>query len=263
MHKRPLAPAPEQYRAPIRLLSSHSCDTLRPATPPPVAYFGMYEACKQGLAAHQGIPVAQLSSLSLMTAGGVGGAAFWLAVYPADVSCCVGWVGQGAPHCRCEQEGLRAESCGCHQCLADSSIALPEILLLGGPFRCLEPTFLPSSLPNPSQPPNQPINQPINQPTPTHSPIHPSNHPPPTTQPTPTHPPTRPLPPQVIKSRIQTQSAFAEDRYRGVLDCGARLYRSGGWASLWRGFGPCFARAVPANSVAFLVFERVKTALTA
>ena len=78
--------------------------------------------------------------------------------------------------------------------------------------------------------------------------------------PTPTHPPH--LLTQVIKSRIQTQSAFAADRYRGVLDCGARLYRSGGWGSLWRGFGPCFLRSVPANSVAFLVFERVKTALS-
>lgn len=57
--------------------------------PPPLsqhaAYFGTYEALKHALAAHQGIPVTQLSSLSLMTAGGIGGAAFWVAVYPMDV----------------------------------------------------------------------------------------------------------------------------------------------------------------------------------
>ena len=101
---------------------------------------------------------------------------------------------------------------------------------------------------------------------PSHPPIHnrPLCSPPTPPHPTPpththTHTHTRLL--QVIKSRIQTQSAFTPDRYRGVLDCGVRLYRADGWRALWRGFGPCFARAVPANSVAFLVFERVKSAL--
>ncbi len=64
-----------------------TCLRSHPPThlPPPPAYFGVYEACKHALAAHQGIPVSQLSSLSLMTAGGIGGASFWVAVYPMDV----------------------------------------------------------------------------------------------------------------------------------------------------------------------------------
>lgn len=145
----PMLQAIVKYEGPAAMFRG-LVPTLLREVPGNAAYFGTYEALKHALAAHQGIPVTQLSSLSLMTAGGIGGAAFWVAVYPMDV----------------------------------------------------------------------------------------------------------------IKSRIQTQSAFAADRYRGVLDCGARLYRSGGWASLWRGFGPCFARSIPANSAAFLVYERVKAALT-
>ena len=184
--------------------------------PPPLsqhaAYFGTYEALKHALAAHQGIPVTQLSSLSLMTAGGIGGAAFWVAVYPMDVRRGQTAVERAAALAPCSKQA--AAGCG-------------MVAQLCGSFHCCKcgPYLTSHCNARPHHPP-------------THSCM------------------------QVIKSRIQTQSAFAADRYRGVLDCGVRLYRSGGWASLWRGFGPCFARSIPANSAAFLVYERVKAALT-
>ena len=66
----------------------------------------------------------------------------------------------------------------------------------------------------------------------------------------------------VIKSKLQTQNVFAPDRYRGVLDCGRRLYEAEGWRALFRGFLPCILRSVPANSAAFLAFEQTRTFLT-
>ena len=50
------------------------------------AYFGVYEVLKAALAQWQGVPVSQLGPVPLMTAGGLGGAAFWVLVYPVDVS---------------------------------------------------------------------------------------------------------------------------------------------------------------------------------
>ena len=50
------------------------------------AYFGVYEVLKNALAQWQGVPVSQLGPVPLMTAGGLGGAAFWVLVYPVDVS---------------------------------------------------------------------------------------------------------------------------------------------------------------------------------
>lgn len=70
-----------------------------------------------------------------------------------------------------------------------------------------------------------------------------------------------PLPPQVIKSKLQTQNPWAADRYRGIIDCGLRLYRAEGWRGLWRGYTPCAMRSVPANAVCFMTFERTKDLL--
>lgn len=65
----------------------------------------------------------------------------------------------------------------------------------------------------------------------------------------------------VIKSRMQTQNPFAADRFRGIWDCGQRLYREGGRRALYRGYTPCLMRSVPANAVAFLTFESVRSRL--
>ena len=69
-------------------------------------------------------------------------------------------------------------------------------------------------------------------------------------------------PVDVIKSRLQTQNPWAPDRYRGIADCAARLYAGEGLRAFFRGFTPCLLRSVPANAVTFLVFEKVKAALS-
>ena len=66
----------------------------------------------------------------------------------------------------------------------------------------------------------------------------------------------------VIKQRIMT------DPLGGALGDGTRRFASwsqaaravaheGGWRAFWRGFGPCFLRAFPANAVSLVVFEGV------
>ena len=64
-----------------------------------------------------------------------------------------------------------------------------------------------------------------------------------------------------IKSRLQVDNVFAP-KYRGALDCFRQVVATAGWRALFRGFGPCFARSIPANSVAFLTFEGVRKALS-
>ena len=75
--------------------------------------------------------------------------------------------------------------------------------------------------------------------------------------------PGRVLSTQVVKSKLQTQNIFAPDRYTGMRDCAQRLYRAEGWRALWRGFTPCLVRSIPANSIAFLTFEGVRSRLSA
>ena len=67
-------------------------------------------------------------------------------------------------------------------------------------------------------------------------------------------------PADVIKSKVQTDSHFSP-AYRGMVDCGRRVWRAEGLRGLFRGFGPCLARSVPANAVAFLTFELVRKRL--
>ena len=67
-------------------------------------------------------------------------------------------------------------------------------------------------------------------------------------------------PVDVIKSKLQTQSAKWPE-YRGILDCGVALHRSGGMACLYKGIGPCLVRAAPANGVAFLLYEQTSKLL--
>lgn len=66
-------------------------------------------------------------------------------------------------------------------------------------------------------------------------------------------------PTDVIKSRLQTQR-FEAPMYGGIIDCAQKLYRAEGLAGLYRGIGPCLARAFPANAAAFVTYEAVMTA---
>jgi solute carrier family 25 (mitochondrial carnitine/acylcarnitine transporter), member 20/29 len=67
-------------------------------------------------------------------------------------------------------------------------------------------------------------------------------------------------PVDVIKTRLQTDSDL-NPRYRGILDCARQTIKTEGFGALYRGVGPCLARAFPANGVTFLVFEWAKSAL--
>jgi solute carrier family 25 (mitochondrial carnitine/acylcarnitine transporter), member 20/29 len=60
-----------------------------------------------------------------------------------------------------------------------------------------------------------------------------------------------------IKTRIQCDSDLAP-KYKGMVDCAQKTIRSEGLGALYRGIGPCLARAFPANAVTFMVFELVR-----
>ena len=50
-------------------------------------------------------------------------------------------------------------------------------------------------------------------------------------------------------------------RFRGFMggwgQAAKAVYREGGARGFWRGFGPCFLRAFPANGAALVAFEAV------
>ena len=71
---------------------------------------------------------------------------------------------------------------------------------------------------------------------------------------------TASYPQDIIKSRIQIQS----DTHRkytavmfdgGFIDCWRQTVRNEGYMALWKGFGPCAARAVVANAAGFCTYE--------
>lgn len=64
-----------------------------------------------------------------------------------------------------------------------------------------------------------------------------------------------------IKTKLQTDNDM-NPKYRGIMDCVRKTVRSEGIAGLYKGVGPCLARAFPANGITFLVFEWVKSFLT-
>ena len=54
-----------------------------------------------------------------------------------------------------------------------------------------------------------------------------------------------------------------QPQFRGKWVAAARdIRRRDGWKGYWRGFGPCFLRAFPANAMALLVFEGVMRTLS-
>lgn len=67
----------------LRGLYTGIIPTLAREVPGNAVVFGVYEALKQYLAG--GTNTSELGTGSLMVAGGLAGAGFWLAVYPTDV----------------------------------------------------------------------------------------------------------------------------------------------------------------------------------
>lgn len=67
----------------------------------------------------------------------------------------------------------------------------------------------------------------------------------------------------LIKSRIQGQSAIAPPVYRSWWHCASSLYlKEGGIRALYRGFGIAILRTIPASGVTFTAFEMTMRALS-
>lgn len=58
----------------------------------------------------------------------------------------------------------------------------------------------------------------------------------------------------VIKSKYQTDDV-KNPKYKSILDCAKRIYKSSGIKGFYRGIVPCLLRAPPANAATFLGFE--------
>lgn len=72
--------------------------------------------------------------------------------------------------------------------------------------------------------------------------------------------PTFPL--DSIKSAMQSDEIRPEKRrYKGFVDCCAKLYHEGGVRRFYRGLTPCLLRAVPSNMACFGVYEWVKAVI--
>ncbi|KAK3159678.1 hypothetical protein QOZ80_1BG0049710 [Eleusine coracana subsp. coracana] len=59
----------------------------------------------------------------------------------------------------------------------------------------------------------------------------------------------------VVKSRLQAQTAFQAVRYRGVVDCFRKSVGEEGFPVLWRGLGTAVARAFVVNGAIFSAYE--------
>lgn len=64
----------------------------------------------------------------------------------------------------------------------------------------------------------------------------------------------------VVKSKMQTDS-LSNPRYNGVIDCMKKIVHKEGIKGLYRGLGPCVARAIPVNASIFLFYEVSKNLL--
>ena len=65
----------------------------------------------------------------------------------------------------------------------------------------------------------------------------------------------------MVKQRILTDSLGPVWWFRTWWEAARGVYREQGWRGYWRGFGPCFLRAFPANAMALVAFESVMRAL--
>jgi len=61
-------------------------------------------------------------------------------------------------------------------------------------------------------------------------------------------------PQDVIKSKIQVDPSLYHGRSPS-WSCAKLIWSNQGWRGFWVGFGPCFARALPANAAGFLCYE--------
>ncbi|KAM5579022.1 mitochondrial arginine transporter BAC2 [Rosa sericea] len=59
----------------------------------------------------------------------------------------------------------------------------------------------------------------------------------------------------VVKTRLQAQSAYPPPKYTGIVDCFRKSVREDGYAVLWRGLGTAVSRAFLVNGAIFAAYE--------
>eukprot|EP00695_Tsukubamonas_globosa_P003132 TRINITY_DN485_c0_g1_i1.p2 TRINITY_DN485_c0_g1~~TRINITY_DN485_c0_g1_i1.p2 ORF type:complete len:101 (+),score=24.36 TRINITY_DN485_c0_g1_i1:210-512(+) len=64
-----------------------------------------------------------------------------------------------------------------------------------------------------------------------------------------------------VKTRIQIDDP-TNPKYRGIVDCFQKVYRTEGMKGFFKGYTPCMVRSFPANAVTFLGFEMVVKAFS-
>ena len=63
----------------------------------------------------------------------------------------------------------------------------------------------------------------------------------------------------VIKSGLMSDHANRADRkYKGMVDCAAKLYKEGGPKRFLVGISPCLMRSIPANAAMLMVVEQCR-----
>lgn len=59
----------------------------------------------------------------------------------------------------------------------------------------------------------------------------------------------------VVKSKMQSDSFGAEQKYKSMRDCFAKTYKGEGLGGFWRGIGPTLLRALPVSAGTFATVE--------
>jgi len=65
---------------------------------------------------------------------------------------------------------------------------------------------------------------------------------------------TSAFPFDVVKTRIQTDN-MAVPQYKGMMDAFRKTYQTGGISAFYKGYIPCFFRAIPVNGIVFMLYE--------
>lgn len=65
----------------------------------------------------------------------------------------------------------------------------------------------------------------------------------------------------VMKSKMQSDGFGENMKYRGMIDCFKKTFRTEGFGGFWKGVGPTLLRAMPVSAGTFAVFEMIMRAL--
>lgn len=67
---------------------------------------------------------------------------------------------------------------------------------------------------------------------------------------------------QLVRTRLQTQGTRGRPvLYTGMLDCFTKTIKEDGFTGLYRGLGPNFFKALPAITISYVAFEKIRVLL--